>query len=43
MHHYGEELHKPEMVWWSVVGVGVATTLLLLIYDRFVRQEKATT
>jgi MFS family permease len=43
MHHYGEELHKPEMVWWSVVGVGIATTLLLLIYDRFVRQEKATT
>jgi dipeptide/tripeptide permease len=43
MHHYGEELHKPEMVWWSVVGVGIATTLLLLIYDRFVRQKKATT
>jgi dipeptide/tripeptide permease len=41
MHHFGEELHRPQMVWWSVVGVGVATTLLLWIYDRFVRQEKA--
>jgi proton-dependent oligopeptide transporter, POT family len=41
MHHFGEELHRPQMVWWWVVGVGVATTLLLWIYDRFVRQEKA--
>jgi proton-dependent oligopeptide transporter, POT family len=41
MHHFGEEMHRPEMVWWSVVAVGVATTALLWIYDRFVRQEKA--
>ena len=39
MHHFGEELHRPQMVWWSVVAVGVATTLLLWIYDRFVRVE----
>jgi len=41
MHHFGEEMHRPELVWWSVIAVGVATTLLLWIYDRFVRQEKA--
>jgi len=41
MHHYGEELHRPEMVWWCVVAVGVATTVLLWIYDRFVRKEKS--
>jgi proton-dependent oligopeptide transporter, POT family len=39
MHHFGDELHRPELVWWSVVGVGVVTTLLLLVYDRFVRVE----
>jgi len=39
MHHFGEELHRPEMVWWSVVAIGIATTLLLWIYDRFVRAE----
>jgi proton-dependent oligopeptide transporter, POT family len=39
MHHFGEELHRPEMVWWSVVALGVATTLLLWIYDRWVRVE----
>jgi dipeptide/tripeptide permease len=36
MHHFGEEMHRPELVWWAVVAVGVATTLLLWIYDRFV-------
>ena len=39
MHHFGEELHRPEMVWWSVTAVGIATTLLLWIYDRVVRVE----
>jgi proton-dependent oligopeptide transporter, POT family len=37
MHHFGEEMHRPELVWWSVVAVGVVTTLLLWIYDRFLR------
>jgi POT family proton-dependent oligopeptide transporter len=37
MHHYGEELHQPQMVWWAVVAVGIATTLLLWIYDLFLR------
>ncbi|MFZ0761785.1 MAG: MFS transporter [Candidatus Sulfotelmatobacter sp.] len=40
MHHFGEELHRPKLVWWSVVGVGLATTLLLWIYDRLVRVEE---
>ena len=39
MHHFGEEMHRPELVWWSVVAVGVATTLLLWIYDRLIRVE----
>jgi len=39
MRHYGEELHRPKMVWWWVIGVGLATTLLLWIYDKVVRAE----
>jgi POT family proton-dependent oligopeptide transporter len=39
MHHFGEELHRPEMVWWSIVAVGLVTTLLLWIYDRVVRVQ----
>ena len=42
MRHYGEEMHRPQMVWWWVIGVGVATTLLLWIYDRVVRVESTT-
>jgi proton-dependent oligopeptide transporter, POT family len=41
MHHFGEEMHRPELVWWSVVAVGLLTTLLLWIYDRYVRVESA--
>jgi POT family proton-dependent oligopeptide transporter len=37
MHHYGEELHRPQMVWWGVIAVGLATTLLLWAYDRLLR------
>jgi proton-dependent oligopeptide transporter, POT family len=40
MHHFGEELHRPQLVWWSVIAVGIATTLLLWIYDRLVRQDE---
>jgi proton-dependent oligopeptide transporter, POT family len=37
MHHFGEVLHQPERVWWIVTGVGVATTVLLWIYDKTIR------
>ncbi|HET6175503.1 MAG TPA: MFS transporter [Candidatus Sulfotelmatobacter sp.] len=39
MHHFGEEQHRPEMLWWCIVAVGIATTVLLWIYDRVVRAE----
>jgi proton-dependent oligopeptide transporter, POT family len=40
MHHFGEELHRPQMIWWWVIGVGIVTTVLLWIYDRLVRAEQ---
>jgi dipeptide/tripeptide permease len=39
MHHFGEQLHRPQLVWWSVIAVGLVTTLLLWIYDRLIRVE----
>lgn len=39
MRHYGEEMHRPQMLWWWVIGVGLMTTVLLWIYDRLVRPE----
>jgi dipeptide/tripeptide permease len=40
IHYYGEVLHKPNHMWFPVVGVGVATALLLWIYDRTLRPKE---
>ena len=37
-----EEMHRPELIWWAVVGAGVVTTLLLWIYDQYLRRETST-
>jgi proton-dependent oligopeptide transporter, POT family len=37
VHHFGEVTHQPERMWWVVTGVGLATTVLLWIYDRYAR------
>jgi POT family proton-dependent oligopeptide transporter len=37
IHHYGEVMHQPARMWWVVTGVGLATAVVLWIYDRYVR------
>jgi dipeptide/tripeptide permease len=37
LHHFGEVMHRPQWTWFVIAGVGVATTLLLLLYDRVVK------
>ena len=34
MHHFGEVQHRPALVWAAVTGVGLATAVLLWVYDR---------
>ena len=41
LHHFGEVQHQPQRIWWVVTGVGVATALLLWIYDRIVEPSRA--
>jgi MFS family permease len=41
LHHYGEVQHRPERVWWAITAVGVATAVLLWIYDRFVMTDSS--
>ncbi len=43
IHHFGEVLHQPGLIWWSVSGVGVATAVLLFAYDRLVRRDAVET
>jgi len=40
LHHFGEVQHQPQRIWWVVTGVGVATALLLWIYDRLVEPSR---
>jgi hypothetical protein len=35
--HFGEVMQRPQLIWWSVTGVGLATAVLLMIYDKFFR------
>jgi dipeptide/tripeptide permease len=41
LHHFGEVAHQPERIWWSVAAVGVITTALLWLYDRYFRVAPA--
>ena len=37
LHHFGEVQHRPQLFWSAITAIGVATTLLLWIYDRVVK------
>jgi len=37
VHQFGEVAHQPARIWFSFTAVGIATALLLWIYDRLVR------
>jgi len=42
LHYFGEQMGKPDYAWYTIVFVGLVTTMLLWIYDRIVRPvEKA--
>jgi dipeptide/tripeptide permease len=41
VHHFGEVAHQPARIWWSVTAVGLATAVLLWIYDKIFRKESA--
>jgi dipeptide/tripeptide permease len=42
LHYFGETQHRPELIWWTVTGIGVVTALLLIVYDRVVRPPEHT-
>jgi predicted MFS family arabinose efflux permease len=41
MHRFGEIAHQPERIWWVVTGVGVATAILLWMYDKIISRPRA--
>jgi proton-dependent oligopeptide transporter, POT family len=42
LHHYGEVQHQPQMIWFWITGIGLATAAALWVYDRFVRTAGGT-
>jgi len=42
LHYFGEVQHQPQRFWWALTGIGIATTLLLWIYDRTIRPDSAS-
>ncbi|MFZ0734899.1 MAG: MFS transporter [Candidatus Sulfotelmatobacter sp.] len=43
LHVFGEVRHEPALIWWTVTAVGIATAVLLWVYDRFVRTREEQT
>jgi proton-dependent oligopeptide transporter, POT family len=42
VHHFGEVLHQPKLIWLCVTAIGLATAVLLWIYDKTVGAQNAT-
>jgi proton-dependent oligopeptide transporter, POT family len=42
IHHFGEVQGQPTRIWWAVAAVGVATAVLLWIYDKALRTATET-
>jgi dipeptide/tripeptide permease len=41
VHHFGEVLHQPKLIWLCVTGLGLVTSVLLWIYDKTVGAQSA--
>jgi POT family proton-dependent oligopeptide transporter len=42
LHYFGEVQHRPARFWWAITAIGIATTLLLWIYDLVVQPGRET-
>jgi POT family proton-dependent oligopeptide transporter len=42
LHRFGEVAHEPALIWPIVTAVGLATTILLWLYDRFMIRARLT-
>ena len=42
LHHFGEVIHRPERIWWTVADVGIVTAILLFAYEKLVAKASST-
>jgi len=41
LHYFGDVAHRPQQMWWVVTGVGIAGTVLMVVYDRVFKPGEA--
>ncbi|MGH9682067.1 MAG: MFS transporter [Candidatus Acidiferrales bacterium] len=41
VHEFGNVLKRPQQMWWVVVAIGVAATILMWLYGKIVKPEEA--
>jgi proton-dependent oligopeptide transporter, POT family len=41
LHYFGKPSRNTEQLWWVVAGVGIFSTILMVVYDKFVKPASA--
>ncbi len=41
LHYFGDVLRRPQQMWWVVTGVGIAGTVLMVVYDKVFKPGEA--
>jgi POT family proton-dependent oligopeptide transporter len=42
VHYFGEVLRKPQLMWWVIVGIGIFSTSLMVLYEKFFIPARST-
>jgi proton-dependent oligopeptide transporter, POT family len=42
LHYFGDVLHRPQLMWWVIAGVGLAGAVLMVIYDKVFKPGSTT-
>ncbi|HXZ19313.1 MAG TPA: MFS transporter [Candidatus Acidoferrales bacterium] len=42
LHYFGEVQREPQRMWWVISGVGILTTVLMVLYDKWVKRPAAS-
>ena len=43
LQYFGQEGREPQRMWWAIAGVGIFSTILMVVYDRFVKPASTAT
>jgi dipeptide/tripeptide permease len=43
LHYFGQAGRNPQQMWWVIAGVGILSTILMVVYDKFVKPATSTT